>query len=439
MGGQNKTTPHNQRSQRVPYVKLACYRFAHPTQRSPRFSPPDSPSHLSQSDPTSQDAVVTSVVYPSQAESPPSATTRHSVVTEPPRQVRELGSLSPVSENVLHNLLSPTETVTAAPLDQIPALASVFPANQPPRDQPATPEHHSSPEQHDGPVAIHSVQRPPPERSPWRSHIANSVSPNKFGVYGTLHDPNRTPARRIPIRDAIAQGSASPRKDYVSGPSTAVFRRPVFTRCTPEDRARSPVRRPPSDVVNHTAVVSSGITRPTTSPSPDKVRSGSEEPQPFRRPQLGRPFQRSASDSEIASPSKTRMPAFPIRPGVEARLPSTIPEERGIDSPMKTQSSPSPRSALRQPSSMVTSRIPRIGAKPYARPPEKEKQQDKGKDPVHKLLMTKRPMSTGLAPVSWRENRKQCVDSMARKTKPVRLVKSLNTTGSGSSSDDPMP
>jgi hypothetical protein len=49
---------------------------------------------------------------------------------------------------------------------------------------------------------------------------------------------------------------------------------------------------------------------------------------------------------------------------------------------------------------MASSRIPRIGAKPYARPPEKEKQQGKGKEPVHKLFLTKRPTSSGSAPVS---------------------------------------
>jgi hypothetical protein len=49
---------------------------------------------------------------------------------------------------------------------------------------------------------------------------------------------------------------------------------------------------------------------------------------------------------------------------------------------------------------MASSRIPRIGAKPYARPQENEKQRSKGKDPVHKLLMTKRPTPSGTTLVS---------------------------------------
>jgi len=52
---------------------------------------------------------------------------------------------------------------------------------------------------------------------------------------------------------------------------------------------------------------------------------------------------------------------------------------------------------------MAGSKIPRIGTKPYARPPEKEKQESEGKKPVHKLFMTKRPTSSGSALVSWRE------------------------------------
>jgi hypothetical protein len=352
------------------------------------------PAHSNQGSLVSRDEVDPSATHLSQADTRFSDTAGRSVVIEPPRQVRELGSLSPVSEDVLHNLLSTTEAITTSPLDQIPVLASVFPANQPSRDRSSTPEHQSSPEQPNGTVAIHSVQRPPPERSPWRSHIAKLGSPSKFGFTSTLQDPNRTPARRISIREAIAQGSASPRKDTILG-------RPVFTRYTPEDRTRSPVRRPP-DVANHAMEASSGIARPTASASPGKVRSGSEEPRFQRGHYLGRPFQRSASDSEIFSPSKTgRTQAFPIRPAVDARLPSTIPEEQGADSPMKsTQLNPSLKSTLRQPSSMASSRIPRIGAKPYARPPEKEKQQGKGKEPVHKQFLTKRPTSSSSILVS---------------------------------------
>ena len=51
---------------------------------------------------------------------------------------------------------------------------------------------------------------------------------------------------------------------------------------------------------------------------------------------------------------------------------------------------------------MAASRIPRIGVKPYARPPEKERQQGKGKEPVHRLFMAKRPTSSSV-PVSWQE------------------------------------
>ncbi|KAI9509363.1 hypothetical protein F5148DRAFT_1188206, partial [Russula earlei] len=359
-----------------------------PLRRSPRLSRSGSPSFFpSQSDFVQRDEVDPSDTHSSQVT--PFEKIGHSIVTKSPRQVR-VGSLSPVSEDVLHNLLYSTTTST---LDQIPALASVMAAVPHPPNQSSTPVQNALPEQKNDTVAIYTVQRPPPERSPWRNHIANPRSPSKFGFNNTLHDPNRTPAQRIPIKEAIAQGSASHLKDCFSPPSKGIFGRPVFSRSTQEDRTRSPVRCPP-DAANHTMM------RPTGSASPEKVRSGSEEPQLTTRPHLGRPFQRSASDSEISSPSKTKIPTFPIRPRVDARLPSTIPEEHGLDSPTKlTSSSPSSKSTLRQPSSMAGSRIPRIGAKPYARPVE-ERQQGKGKEPVRRLFMTKRPISSVSAPVS---------------------------------------
>lgn len=367
-----------------------------------RFSQADCPSlHSTQSGLVPQD-VDRPDTYSSKADTGSSDQIGPSVVTEPRRQVRELGSLSPVSEDVLHNLLSTTENIATTSLDQIPALASVFPANQLSNDPPPTSKHQSSPKQQNFPVAIQAIQRPPSQRSPWRSHITNCRSPSKPGVYNTLHDPTRTPvARRIPIEEAIAQGSASPRRDFFSVPSTGIFGRPVFSRYTPEDQTRSPIQRPSPDVANHTVLAPSWIAKPSASTLSEKMRYGSEEPQFSPRRHPGRPFQRSASDSEISSPSKTtRIPILPIRTGVDARLPSTIPEEPGVDSPTKlAQSSPFSKSTLRQPSSMAGSRIPRIGVKPYAKPPEKEKHQVKGKESVHRLFMIKRPTS-GAVPVS---------------------------------------
>jgi hypothetical protein len=325
------------------------------------------------------------------------------VEVEPSRlssQVRELGSLSPVSEGVLHNLLSTSEAVTDAPLNQVSSLVSVFPPNQPSRDRPSTTGRESSLEQQISPVAIHNVQRPSPVRSPWRSHIANTGSPTKFAFNTTPRDPNLTPARRIPIEDAIVQGSASPRRGNSSGPSTGVFGLPVFTRYTPADRARSPARPSTSDAMDYPAMPLSGLSRPTAPASAQKVRSGSEEPQSGRKSHVARSFLRSASDSEISSPSKPRrIPTFSVHPGGDPRLPCTIPEEeQGSDSPMKPAQLL--KSELRQPSSRAGSRIPRIGAKPYSRPLGKEKQQGKGKEPVHKLLfMTRRPTSASV-PVS---------------------------------------
>ncbi|KAH9966649.1 hypothetical protein BC827DRAFT_686670 [Russula dissimulans] len=390
-----------------------------PRRRSPRLSRLGSPSvHSNQSGLVQRDEADPSDTHSPLEVTQSSETAGHVVVTEPPRRVRELGSLSPVSENILHNLLSPRDTTAAISLNQLPALTSAFPANQLSHSRPSTPEHQPLPEQQNDSVPFYTVQRPPVEqRSPWRNLSTKPGSPSKFDFYNT--DYKSTP-QRIPIKEAIAQGSASPRKTS-SAASAGIFGRPVFARYTPEDRIPSPVQRPPSDVANHTVAASSGIARHTASASPKKVRSESEEPQFSRRLHVGRPFQRSASDSEISSPSKTKIPTISIRSGVDIGLPGTIPEEHEVDSPMKSpQSTPSSKSALRQPSSVAGSRIPRIGTKAYARPPEKEKQESKGMKPIHKLFMTKRPTSSGSA-----------------LTKQVRIVKNVNATGSGSSSEEP--
>ena len=305
---------------------------------------------------------------------------------------RELRSLSPTSEGVLHNLMSATEDVTNIPIDQIPALVSVSPVIQPPVDWASTPDRHSLPSSS---VNISDVQRPLPDRSPWRNHIARTGSPNKFTFNNTLSGPNCTPTQKIPI----VYRSPSPTKDSTPHQSSGIFGRPVFTRYTQAERTRSPIRPFPSDAADGAAVASgiSGIV------VPERLRSGSEEPVSPRKPPFSaRPFSRSASDSEISSPSKSaRLPNFSIRHVVDAKLPDTIPEEPGPGSPTRSaHSSPLRKSGLRQPSSAVGSRIPRIGAKPYFRPVEKI--QGKGNEPAHKpTSVTRRLTPSNSALVRW--------------------------------------
>ncbi|KAH9079392.1 hypothetical protein EDB83DRAFT_2624963 [Lactarius deliciosus] len=284
--------------------------------------------------------------------------TTPSAMAKPPppsSHSRELRSLSPASEGVLYNLLSVTEDVTTTPLHQIPVLVPASPLILPPHDWASTPGRQSSPERPSSSVNTSEVQRPAPDRSPWRNHIARAESPNKLALNNTLSDPNRTPTQRIPI----AQRPASPRKDSTPNQSSGIFGRPVFTRYTQEERTRSPVRPLPSDAVDRAAV---------------------------------------AGMSGSVVPEKLRI--------VDARLPDTIPEEPGPFSPTKSaQPSPARKSALRQPSSTVGSRIPRIGAKPYARPIEKEKQQGKGNEPPHKPAFVTRRLTPSNSALSLKRKR----------------------------------
>ncbi|TFY81009.1 hypothetical protein EWM64_g3003 [Hericium alpestre] len=146
------------------------------------------------------------------------------------------------------------------------------------------------------------------------------------------------------------------------------------------------------------------------------MRTGSVEPPSVRKPAFTKPPSKAMSDSELTGPvsmrPKTVLP-FPIRAD---QFPEAIAEEDEPSSTAFKASAAAPSTSpskvtLRQPSSAAGSRIPRIGAKPYARPAPK------GKEPQHKLVELSR-------------SQRMPVNNIA--VKPGRLVK----TGSGSSMSD---
>lgn len=315
-------------------------------------------------------------------------------------QPRRLGSLSPTSTDLLMQLLpsgaNSTEQQTTAtenaPLatmtDMVPPASE---GTQPSLPRPATPQ------------TDNKVFAPQP--------TVESPSP----APAVFTEPPRTPARRVPILEAIAQGVYSPPKPSTTsvpgkaGPSASVFSAPAFRRPRQaiDDPNRSPAKRVPI----------SQAFAPQTAPSPNKgkapmrlaspnrplakerarsnsvesvsrppgsVRSRSAEP---TRPQttsvFTKPASASASSSTPKSQSGTPLP-YPLVPSASRAHPP-IPEvdegeaENRVTQrdPVRSSSPPvsSPAkyvSSLRQPSSNVTSRIPRIGAKPYARPKSKE-------------------------------------------------------------------
>ncbi|KAI0637039.1 hypothetical protein C8Q77DRAFT_1207168 [Trametes polyzona] len=319
---------------------------------------------------------------------------------------RELGSLSPLSTAVLSQLLpkpsgnSASRSTTPQPEEPPQAGPSEVVAPLAPSTPPRQITNLVFPRvgtQVDGTAS--ESQRP---KSPLRLF---ATSPLK------LDDAVRTPARRVPIAQAIAEGTYSTQKlpALFSAPRPAAPGSPVFKRLAPDDPMRSPARRVPMNEAMLTMPMSpdkgKSVFRPTSpvrGAARERQRSGSAEPRPpfparkergasaeptTRPPALGRRpvFQKPASSEGLASGSglvkpKTALP-FPLaqaqrlhpsipeadEPGPSVARPSTANASAGagkssIASPAKAPSS------LRQPSAGAGSKIPRIGAKPYARP-----------------------------------------------------------------------
>lgn len=223
-------------------------------------------------------------------------------------------------------------------------------------------------------------------------------------------EPPRTPARRVPIQEAIAQGVYSPPKQPTTSllgktaPSAPLFRHP---RQALNDPNRSPAKRvpilqafaPPTVPSPNKGKAPMRLASPTRPASKEQVRSNSAEymsrPVVSARnrsaepttPQVASIFAKPPSaigsiDTPKGNPG-TPLP-YPLIPSASRTHPP-IPEvdegetENGTTQRNHAQSSSPPASipakhvsSLRQPSANVTSRIPRIGAKPYARPRSKE-------------------------------------------------------------------
>ncbi|KAA1471191.1 hypothetical protein DENSPDRAFT_98102 [Dentipellis sp. KUC8613] len=220
-------------------------------------------------------------------------------------------------------------------------------------------------------------------------NILKNIASSPSKQFAAMGEVPATPARRIPMQQAIAEKSISPAKlssvngSSIAGPSNqpppgSIFGRAVFSRPPSDDANRSPARRIPVPAATPT-MTTSRIGSPSR-----LMRSGSAEPQSTRPSFPNKPPSRAQSDSELSTPSKPRSTLpFPIRGHKRSQLPERIAEEgEPQPSPAKVPVVPrTEKSVLRQPSS-VSSRIPRIGNKPYARPV------DKGKEP-HKLLQPK--------------------------------------------------
>ena len=297
---------------------------------------------------------------------------------ETPNLKRELGSLSPQSADVLAHLL-PAEGSTLLAEGQ----------SSQPHALPSTPQRPNTVSQHPN-LSLTTIQRPlcvaPTPIHPI-GKLSGPSSPLKFSIIAD--DATRTPARRVPIQDAFAQGSASTRNAMLlsakrDAATRLTMRGPVFSRPALDDASRSPAKR----------VLISELATPVCSPTrlaTPRAQSASAEPKPvFPQPIRSHSVDPSPQASRFIN-SKGKEPMFPKLssksisgaklpfPLVASRkagtdLPHSIPEETErpetfgedlVAGEVAVPSSPV-KSSLKKPS--TSSRIPKISAKPYARP-----------------------------------------------------------------------
>lgn len=267
------------------------------------------------------------------------------------KNMRELGSLSPSSSTILKSLFPPAISPLGEPTETEPT------STQPPSEQILIPARPTPPIRFTSPV--------------------RKASPKKFQLQpADLDNPNRTPARRIPIDTAVANGQVSVQKAarLMANGRTTTSSRPVFNIPSTD----SPVRR----VLLHDA---NPISSPTKHPLGSPTRSRSVEPNPVERMRLNlkkrsesvepataqsqgkvssraSPFSRSNSAERVPLPSEANLSLYPTIPeeGQSTNLDEKSQRPAARIGPAQVE-----RSHLRQP----TSKIPRIGLKPYARPP----------------------------------------------------------------------
>lgn len=261
---------------------------------------------------------------------------------------RVLGSLSPKSTDLLSKLaFKPTEEHVSlgssgepSSDEQVPffplpeSMAPEIPSRS------TGPTRFSSPTRSTGPIRFSSPTRP--------------TSPHKI----RLQAPPSTPARRIPIEEGVIQGYVSPQKAAQHG---------FKPDGTPFTSIQLPARR---------VLISEQQAIPVTRPGGVQFGSPSKGKERERSLELSSVLARRNDKEKITGQSSTETLAKPstvqpdklpfplvasnpapsaISPLVPKTCQSSLPQEKPANV----------KSSLRQP----TSRIPRIGTKPYNRPP----------------------------------------------------------------------
>ncbi|KAG6850228.1 hypothetical protein H0H93_016075 [Arthromyces matolae] len=303
---------------------------------------------------------------------------RQDMISSPkPTSVRELGSLSPTSNDLLSSLVT-SQSPPLLSLNLLPIRENSTSSRLPFPSQSSQPLLPQTPHRSVGPVRFKSPSRPTTVEA-GKSRLQNGLTDN----------PLSTPARRIPIEDAILQGHISPLKgsqllassskaggQLLSIPTTDSPARRVLAVADPATplppkkwqgiRFGSPARVNPE---NRSSSVEPSVTSASKGKAP--VRGGSLPPTVSSSSTLLRPSTATSTNREISRLAKL---PFPLVASMKD-IPPTIAEE-GLAQTDSAMTSPSKafqtvfsspvKSSLKQ----TTSRIPRT-VKPYAKPASK--------------------------------------------------------------------
>ncbi|KAJ8520401.1 hypothetical protein ONZ45_g2790 [Pleurotus djamor] len=250
--------------------------------------------------------------------------------------IRQLGSLSPDSNRLLSQLSFDTN---------LPSLSSALDAASKPPERNGTRLEDSLvpaplfPHLFDGPQRI--PMTPKRVGSPKRG-----TSPSKFQINPPLAEASQSPARRIPIEQAVQQGYLSPQKAAIFNSANAA---------TPAGTSRMPTLNIPSSDSPARRIAAGSSNKAPPSKSSQRTAPSSKKPTHTK--------DIKASTSSQLPPSTGIQSTLPF-PMVPAKpLPSSAVAGSSTAPPSSNPISPS-KSSLKQPSS----KIPRPVTKPYARP-----------------------------------------------------------------------
>ncbi|KAF4614810.1 hypothetical protein D9613_003046 [Agrocybe pediades] len=257
---------------------------------------------------------------------------------------RELGSLSPTSTNVLASLAFGSTSDGSGPSTvEAPQSMFSFSALNPPEGTgPSTPVRSS------GPIRFSSPSKA-------------ETSPTKFRIQTPApNDPTNTPARRITISEAIAQGHVSPAKAAQLG-------------YKPDVSTLAPVSTPAQRVlVSETPVPSTSKINESRLSSPMKIsslRRDRSAAEPAGRLATSIKGKEKELPSQGVTKTTTAVRKLPFPIVASATTTSAVSSSVAVQGQASSVNDPLPgkvspgKSSLKQ----VASRIPRIGAKPYAR------------------------------------------------------------------------